>query len=117
MLRAGEDYDLFANQASCLWDNTKLGKVADGIGTSVHLSWHFEPVDGEVDRPVYIQARMTRDMAKGKPTACWEATGGPVQFSGGYGNSMSAGLMRRLCMAYLAAGNRVWLRVEHENRR
>lgn len=99
-------HQLFANNPDSLWDNATLGQVGDGHGTSTHLSWHYEVVDGEIDRPVYIQSRMTSDALKEGLTACWEATGGPVQFSGGFGNHMSPGLMRRLCLSSIAAGNR-----------
>ena len=73
--------------------------------TSIHLSWHFESVAGEVDLPVYLQARATRDYFKAGFTSAFETTGGAVQFSGGYGNHMDVGLMRRLCL-HLAAGNK-----------
>ncbi|QDU71490.1 beta-galactosidase [Mucisphaera calidilacus] len=95
----------FGNNPEHLWDNAAMAKVGDGHGTSIHLSWHFESVDGEIDLPLYIHGRLTRDAAKGQPTANWEATGGPVQFSGGYGNHMSPGLMRRICLSILASGN------------
>lgn len=98
-------HQLFANNPQWIWDNAELAKIADGHGVSMHLSWHFERVDGEIDRPAFIMARMARDAAKAAPTAVWEATGGPVQFSGGFGNHMSPALMRRLSLACLAAGH------------
>jgi beta-galactosidase len=54
-----------------------------------------------------MQSLATRDANKGGVTAAYETTGGPVQYSGGYGNHMDAGLMRRLMFSYLAAGNEV----------
>jgi beta-galactosidase len=98
-------HQLFLNQPSLGWDIPKWAKLGDCHFSSIHMSWHFEPVGGEIDRPVYFQARQTRDYFKGGWTSAFETTGGPVQFSGGYGNHMDAGLMRRLCLAYLAAGN------------
>lgn len=98
-------HQLFFNQPSLGWDIPKWAKLGDCHFSSIHMSWHFQPVFGEVDRPVYFQARQTRDYFKGGWTSAFETTGGPVQFSGGYGNHMDAGLMRRLCLSYLAAGN------------
>ena len=98
-------HQLFANQPLLRWDIPKWAKLGDLFTTSIHLSWHFELVDGEVDRPVYMQARLTRDADKQGWTSCYETTGGPVQYSGGFGNAMTPGLMRRLMLSYLAAGN------------
>jgi len=98
-------HQLFCNQANHRWDSDRWAKIGDCFTTSIHLAWHFDLVEGEVDRPVYMQARQTRDWFKGGWTSCYETTGGPVQYSGGFGNSMSAGLMRRLILNYLAAGN------------
>jgi beta-galactosidase len=98
-------HQLFANQAALRWDIGRWARLGDLHFSSIHLSWHFEPVEGEVDRPVYMQARQTRDYFKGGWTSAFETTGGAVQYSGGYGNAMTAGLMRRLMLSYLAAGN------------
>ncbi|MGC9346593.1 MAG: beta-galactosidase, partial [Anaerolineae bacterium] len=98
-------HQLFANQAHLRWDIARWARIADIHFSSIHLSWHFEPVEGEVDRPVYMQARLTRDYFKGGWTSAYETTGGAVQYSGGYGNAMTPGLMRRLMLNYLAAGH------------
>ncbi|MFP3938461.1 MAG: beta-galactosidase trimerization domain-containing protein, partial [Phycisphaerae bacterium] len=98
-------HQLFYNQAELAWDTAERARVADLHTTSIHLSWHFEQVAGEVDRPVYMQAKQTRDYFKGGWTSAYETTGGPVQYSGGYGVGMTAGLMRRMTLSYLAAGN------------
>ncbi len=98
-------HQLFANQPGLRWDTPRWARLADMHFSSIHLSWHFEQVEGEVDRPVYMQARLTRDAFKGGWTSCYETTGGSVQYSGGYGNAMTPGLMRRLMLSYLAAGN------------
>ncbi len=98
-------HQLMVNQPSLRWDTFGWGRLADQHFSSIHLSWHFEPVAGEVDRPVYLQARLTRDAFKGGWTSAYETTGGPVQYSGGYPNAMTPGLMRRLVLSYLAAGN------------
>jgi beta-galactosidase len=98
-------HQLFLNQAYLGWDIREWGQLAPLFGTSIHLSWHFEPVDGEVALPVYLQARYTRDVNPWGITSAYETTGGPVQHSGGYGNHMDRGLMRQLIMSYIAAGN------------
>ena len=101
------NHQLFINNAQLGWDIHASGRLADIHFSSIHLSWHFEQAVGEVDRPVYMQSRMTSDALKGGATSAYETTGGPVQFSGGYGNHMDAGLMRRLMFSYLAAGNEI----------
>ena len=98
-------HQLFINQAKLGWDIGNWARQGSMHTTSIHLSWHFESVQGEVDLPVYLQARATRDYFKSGFTSAFETTGGAVQFSGGYGNHMDNGLMRRLCLNYLAAGN------------
>lgn len=87
------------------WDQHRCGRTADAHFSSIHLSWHFEPVQGEYILPHYLQARLTQDIFKGGHTNCYETTGGPVQYSGGYGNHMDAPLMRQLMCQFLAAGN------------
>ncbi|TVR54065.1 MAG: hypothetical protein EA426_17220, partial [Spirochaetaceae bacterium] len=98
-------HQLFANQSALRWDTMRYARLGDVHFSSIHMSWHFEQVDGEIDRPVYMQARLTRDAFKNGFTSCYETTGGAVQYSGGYGNAMTPGLMRRLIMSYIAAGN------------
>ncbi len=98
-------HQLFASQPLLRWNIPQWAKMGDLFTTSIHLSWHLELVDGEVDRPVYMQARLTRDADKTGWTSCYETTAGPVQYSGGFGNAMTPGLMRRLMLSYLAAGN------------
>jgi len=98
-------HQLLSNQPAMRWDIGQWARLADLHFCSLHPSWHFDLVHGELDRMVYAQARMTRDYFKNGWTSCFETVGGPVQYSGGYGNAMTEGLMRRLTLAYLAAGN------------
>lgn len=100
-------HQLFYNNPQLGWDSLASARTADMHFSSIHMSWHFEHVHGEIDRPVLMQAKMTRDAFKGGAASAYETTGGPVQYSGGYGHHMDAGLMRRLCLSYLAAGNQV----------
>ena len=99
-------HQLLGNNAEVLWDNPARAKLPDVCVSSIHLSWHYELVEQEIDRPTIMQAKMTADHASGPLSVAYETTGGPVQFSGGHGNAMSPALMRRLCLAYLAGGNR-----------
>ncbi|MFP4106023.1 MAG: beta-galactosidase [Phycisphaerae bacterium] len=98
-------HQLFANQPWLLWDTGQWARAGELHFSSIHLSWHFELCAGEVDRPLYMQARMTHDYFKGGMTSAYETTGGAVQYSGGYGTGMTPGLMRRFMCNYLAAGN------------
>jgi len=98
-------HNVFLNQPMLGWDIGEWARMADMHFTSIHLPWHFSLVNGEVDRPIYMQARLTKDYFKYGWTSAFETTGGAVQYSGGYGNAMTPELMRRLTLSYLAAGN------------
>ncbi len=74
---------------------------------SIHLAWHFDEVQHEITRPVYMQAALTHDYFKGGWSATWESTGGPQQFSGGKGGNgftVDEGIITQLMLTYLAAG-------------
>lgn len=98
-------HQVFSNQAHLRWDIGQWARAADLHTISIHLSWHFELAEGEIDRPVYMHARLVRDYFKDGWTSAFETTGGAVQYSGGYGNAITPGLMRRFMLNYLAAGN------------
>jgi beta-galactosidase len=98
-------HQLHANQAQLRWHFPGWASAGDVYMSSIHMAWHFELAAGEVDRPVYLQAKLTNDYFKGGHTSAYETTGGAVQYSGGFPNAMSAGAMRRLMFSYLAAGN------------
>lgn len=98
-------HNLFINQPFIGWNFAKWGKLADMHFSSIHMAWHFPYHQGEVDRPLYIQSRMTTDYFKYGWTSAFETTGGAVQYSGGRGNHMDGGLMRRLMLGYIASGN------------
>lgn len=67
-------------------------------------------------RPVYMQAQLANDWAKGIWCATWESTGGPQYFSGGKapfvpevrtetaGFTVNEGTITQLMLSYLAAG-------------
>lgn len=84
--RSGGEMGLFLSFASRGTDMEGMAKVMAEYGSfypSIHLAWHFEEVEFEVARPMYMQSRITTDWAKGIWTATWESTGGPQFFSGG----------------------------------
>lgn len=117
--RAGGEMGLFLSFAS---RGTDMQAIADAMADggsfypSIHLAWHFEEVGFEVARPVYMQAQIAADWAKGIWSATWESTGGPQYFSGGKspfvaetrdrtaGFTVDAGTMTQMMLSYLAAG-------------
>jgi beta-galactosidase len=118
-IRAGGEMGLFLPFASRGTDMEAVaGAVAAGgsFYPSIHLAWHFEEVDFEVARPVYMQAQIAADWGKGMWTATWESTGGPQYFSGGKapfvkeaqdkqpGFTVDEGTITQLMLSYLAAG-------------
>ncbi len=85
-LRAGGEMGLFLSFASRGTDMEQIAEAMAEGGSfypSIHLAWHFEEVDFEVARPMYMQAQTSTDWAKGIWSATWESTGGPQYFSGG----------------------------------
>ena len=118
-LRAGGEMGLFLSFAS---RGTDMEQIAEQMGEggsfypSIHLAWHFEEVDFEVARAVYMQTQISHDWAKGIWSATWESTGGPQYFSGGKspfvkeaqdkvpGFTVNAGTMTQLMLSWLAGG-------------
>lgn len=85
-VRAGGEMGIFLPFASRGTDMEGIAHAMAEGGSfypSIHLTWHFEEVHFEIARPVYMQAAMTTDWAKGIWSATWESTGGPSYFSGG----------------------------------
>ncbi len=119
--RAGGEMGLFLPFASRATDMEGIAGVMAQGGSfypSIHLAWHFEEVQYEVPRPVYLQASTMADWFKGGWSGPWESTGGPQQLSGGKanlypqakntwpGSTVDAGVMTQLMLSYLAAGFR-----------
>jgi beta-galactosidase len=74
---------------------------------SVHLEWHFDLVEHEITRPVYMHASWATDMFKGGWAFGVETTGGPQQHSGaGQAFTVDEGTMTQLMLSYLAGGFR-----------
>lgn len=117
-LRAGGEMGLLLPFASRATDMEGIAHEMARAGSfypSIHLAWHFEEVDFEVVRPVYMQASLAQDWFKGGWAATWESTGGPQQLSGGKawqpagaaktaGFTVDDGVMTQLMLSYLAAG-------------
>lgn len=118
-LRAGGEMGLFLPFSSRGTDMEQIAcAMAEGgsFYPSIHLAWHFEEVAFEVVRPVYMQASLAADWAKGIWSATWESTGGPQYFSGGKspfvsemssktpGFTVDAGTITQLMLSYLAGG-------------
>ncbi len=109
-LRAGGEMGMFLPFAYRGVDMEGIAEIMKNYGSfypSIHLSWHFNEVEHEIVRPVYMQAALTHDYFKGGWSATWESTGGPQQFNGGKegnGFTVDEGIMTQLMLSYLAAG-------------
>ncbi len=90
------------------------GAVADhgSFYPSMHFSWHFDGVNHELTRPVYMQASLMADLFKGGWTGGWESTGGPQQLDGESDTEIpnsyfvGAGELMQLYLSQLAGGFR-----------
>ncbi len=120
--RAGGEMGLFLPFAWRGTDMESIAEVMKGAGSfypSIHLAWHFQEVNLEACRTIYMQASITADWFKGGWAATWESTGGPQQLSGGKPISadatphtaheppsftVNAGTMQQLLLSYLAGG-------------
>lgn len=117
-VRAGGEMGLFLPFASRGTDMEGIADVMKDRGSfypSIHLAWHFEEVNYEVTRCVYMQSSLVTDWFKGGWSAVWECTGGPQQFSGGKGwdrkgaestagFTVDGGTMTQMLLSYLAGG-------------
>lgn len=120
--RAGGEMGLFLPFA---WRGTDMEAIAEEMKhagsfyPSIHLAWHFQEVNLEACRTIYMQASITADWFKGGWAATWESTGGPQQLSGGKPISsdatphtaheppsftVNAGTIQQLLLSYLAGG-------------
>lgn len=118
--RAAGEMSLFLPLAGRGVDVEALGDVMSEYGSlypSTHMAWHFDVVNYELTRTVYMYSSLIVDWMKGGWTATWESTGGPQQISGDKGRSpyarehlpaytIDAGVMTQLMLTYLAAGYR-----------
>ncbi len=117
-VRAGGEMGLFLPFASRGTDMESIADAMTDRGSfypSLHLAWHYEEVDYEVARCIYMQSSICTDWFKGGWAATWESTGGPQQFSGGKGwdrkgsdgtagFTVNSGTITQLLLSYLAGG-------------
>jgi beta-galactosidase len=110
--RGGGELGLFLPTAWYGVDMEGIANVMTHYGSfypSMHFSWHYDQVNHELTRPMYMQAALMNDLFKGGWTGGWESTGGPQQLDGERGatiNSYSvrAGELTQLFLSQLAAG-------------
>ncbi|MFN4144500.1 MAG: beta-galactosidase trimerization domain-containing protein [Runella sp.] len=98
------------------WYSVDMEGIADVLKKygsfypSMHFSWHYNLVKGEVTKSLYQQAALMNDFNKGGWTGGWESTGGPQQLDGeknpGHENSyyVGEGEVMQLYLSQLAAG-------------
>lgn len=113
--RGGGELGLFLPTA---YYGVDLEGIADAVADtgsfypSMHFSWHFDQVNHEIARPLYMQASLMADLFKGGWIGGWESTGGPQQLDGERGNAtpnsyyVGAGELMQLYLSQLAAGFR-----------
>lgn len=120
-LRSGGEMGLFLPFASRGTDMEGIAELMKDRGSfypSFHPAWHFEEVDFELTRPMYMQSSITSDWFKGGWNATWESTGGPQQMTGHKapfvpevrekkpGFTVDAGVMTQLMLSWIAGGYR-----------
>lgn len=92
------------NAAHKTWDFALQASKADGLMSSIHAGWHSWLGEYEFFLPLYVQARMTRDFAKGAWAIPYETTGGPNFRSADRGFNIHPGERYQMILGYLAAG-------------
>ena len=113
--RGGGEIGLFNPIAWYGVDMAGIADVLTDFGSfypSMHFSWHFNQVDYELGRTLYMQASLMADLFKGGWTGGWESTGGPQQLDGertsteANAYTVEAGELMQLYLSQLAAGFR-----------
>jgi beta-galactosidase len=111
--RGGGELGLFLPSA---WYAVDLEGIANAMTEhgsfypSMHFSWHFDQVNHEIARPLFMQASLMADLFKGGWTGGWESTGGPQQNDGERGNItpnsyyVGAGELMQLYLSQMAGG-------------
>ena len=100
-----ESRELLASSPGLRRDLFAHARCGDAHCTSLRLSKACDLWRDEYSLPAFIQARLTHDSFKGGWTGVYDMSAGPVVTPDGGGHSMSPGLMRRLMLANLSAGN------------
>lgn len=100
-------HQLFENQAANGWDiegQARAASIGGSFYSSIHQAHHFFLVNGEITKPVYLQARIIADMFKGGWAATWESTGGPNNHSGYFPYTVDGNRIKQMMLSYIAAG-------------
>ena len=97
-------HNVLANAPDKCWDFELQAGKADGLMSSIHAAWHSWLGNFEFFLPLYVQARMTRDFAKGKWAIPYETTGGPNFRAADRGFNMHPRERCQMILGYLAAG-------------
>ncbi len=120
-VRAGGEMGLFLPFAARGTDMEGIAELMKDRGSfypSFHPAWHFEEVDFEGTRPMYMQSSITTDWFKGGWNATWESTGGPQQMTGHKapfvpevrekkpGFTVDGATMTQLMLSWIAGGYR-----------
>lgn len=120
-VRAGGEMGLFLPFAARGTDMEGIADLMRDAGSfypSFHPAWHFEEVNFETTRPIYMQASITADWFKGGWNATWESTGGPQQMTGHKapfvaevreqkpGITVDGSTMTQLMLSWIAGGYR-----------
>ncbi|MCH8473878.1 MAG: beta-galactosidase trimerization domain-containing protein [Opitutales bacterium] len=120
-MRSGGEMGLFLPFAARGTDMEGIAELMRERGSfypSFHPAWHFEEVDFELTRPMYMQSSITSDWFKGGWNATWESTGGPQQMTGHKapfvpevrekkpGFTVDEGVMTQLMFSWIAGGYR-----------
>jgi len=119
-VRAGGEISVFLPVAGRGVDMEGIARLLAERGSlypSTHPAWHFDHVNYELTRTIYMYSSIVADAFKGGWSATWESTGGPQQISGYKGATAYAdshlpaytvdeGVMTQFMLSYLAAGYR-----------
>lgn len=97
-------HNVLCNAAEKTWDFELQSSRADGLMASIHPGWHSWLGGYEFFLPLYVQARMVRDFAKGRWATPYETTGGPNFRGADRGFNMHPGERYQMMLSYLASG-------------
>lgn len=97
-------HQLLGNPTRQRWDFALQAAGADGFFSSIHNGWHNWILPDEFILPTYVQARLTRDVAKGKWALPYETTGGPNFRTAIHQYGMHPAEHWQMMMSFLGAG-------------
>jgi beta-galactosidase len=97
-------HHILSNAPYYRWDWEKTASICDIFVSSIHIPWHFEPVEGEEDIPLYIQAKLIQGFGKEVIPAAPETTGGSSRYSGSRPFLMTVDKIKRFMFFYISSG-------------